>query len=136
MDWEIATRVSWIRNRILWKSESCWLLLKDGLVTLRSEDHGLIFSVPLAEVRASFPKVFPPLLISSIVIILTVRGQTYKLSFVPPMKYAGWNASGFGQAGGTGAGPTWSISDEDMKQAKGDIQLWRTTLEQPTNGGH
>lgn len=133
MDAELATQVHWIRNRILWKSESCWLLLEGGLVVLTSQDHRLIFRAPLAEVRASFPKMLFPFLYASMFAILTVRGQTYRLSFAPSMRYLGWKATS-DPLGGTSFGPSSAVSDKDVQQAKYDVQAWRAALERPPNG--
>lgn len=140
MDAELATQACRIRNRILWgRSEPCELRLTGGIVTYTSENHGLLFRVPLAEVRASFPTVLLPFLQHhNIGVKLTVHGKTYRLVFAW-VEYHGWQKApeDYAPAGYTWRGyrPRWSITREGVKSAKAAVQQWRAALEQPANGG-
>lgn len=133
MDAELAIQACRIRDRILWgRSEPCELRLRGGIVTYTSEDRGLLFRVPLAEVRASFPTVLLPFLFhSNIAVKLTVHGKTYRLIFAW-VEYLGWQLL-FGNE--ISFGPRWSITKEGVKSAKAAVQQWRAALEQPANGG-
>ncbi len=131
MDDELATPACRIRFRIVWmKSESGELRLESGRVTFTSENGRSVFSAPLEEVRASFPKVIFPIPCFGGGVKLAVHGKTYRLSFVP-VQYAGWTNSPCG-----GFGPTWSMSLKDFKPAKAAVRQWRAALEKPANSGH
>ncbi len=137
MDDELATPACRIRFRIVWmKSESGELRLESGRVAFTSENGRSVFSAPLEEVRASFPKVIFPIPCFGSGVKLAVHGKTYRLSFVP-VQYIGWtNSPGGGGFGGGGFGPTWSMSLKDFKPARAAVRQWRAALEKPANGGH
>jgi hypothetical protein len=133
MNAALATQACWIINRILWgRPEPGELRLEGGIVTFTSDGHGLVFRSPLAQVRASFPRVFPPFLHSSIGVKLTVRGKTYRLVFAWA-EYRGWQLR---PGGDISFGPRWSIAREGVKPAQAAVQQWRAALEKSTNGGH
>ena len=96
------------------------LRLEDGFIAFTSGGR-LVFRASLPEVRTSFPKVtffaFIPFFEAGIK--LTVRGNTYRLSFVP-YEYSRW-------------GSQWWFSGEDVKQGRAAVRQWRAVLGQPTN---
>lgn len=131
------TAAAWrVRYRImyLWiASEPGELRLEDGLLAFRSEDRGLVFRAPLAEVRASFPKLIFPIPCFGVGVKLAVHGETYRLSFVW-WRYTGWGTTP-GGGGSIGIGPTWSIPVKAFRPARAIVRQWRAVLEKPANGG-
>jgi hypothetical protein len=137
MGGELSTPACQIKSRVLWmKFEPGWLQLKDGLIVFKSEARGLLFRAPLAEVRASFPKVIFPVPYFGTGVKLAVNGKTYRLSFMRNFmqsQYIGWTGD---NSWSRGSGPTWSITREDAEPAKAAVQQWRTALGLPTDRGH
>ena len=103
MGGELSTPACQIKSHILWiKFEPGWLQLKDGLIAFKSEASGLLFRVPLAEVRASFPKVIFPVPYFGTGVKLAVNGKTYRLSFIRNFmesQYIGWTSDNLGGEG-------------------------------------
>ena len=127
MDGVLATPVCLMGHLGPWgKFEPGELRLEGGLVAFTWEDRGLVFRAPLQEVRASFPRMY-----FGAGAKMAVRGETYRLWFVPLQSMAGEQDTIDG--GTVVAGNKMLV--KDFGPARGVVRQWRAAFEQPTKGG-
>lgn len=109
------------------------LRLEKGFIDFTSGDGRPVFSAPLQEVRASFPRVtfFGPFPLFGTGINLAVGGRTYRLLLIPVEYEPG--EKGIGRIFGDPAssGPSLSFNWKDVKQGRAAVRQWRAALGQP-----
>jgi hypothetical protein len=116
----LATSAWLIGLPLLWaKPERGELRLEGGLVAFTLEESGLVFRVPVEEVRASFPKMY-----LGVGAKLAVRGKTYRLWFVPLVSISDPH------------GAHTSMAWQYFAPVRARVRQWRAALEPPTNGDH
>jgi hypothetical protein len=100
------------------------LSLSEGTVAFTSDAHGLVFSAPLEDVRARFPKLY-----FGMGIKLAVGGKAHRLWFVRWRSMRGERTS---EGRTVVVGSKFSVSD--IGPARDAVRKWRAVLSQPTDG--
>jgi hypothetical protein len=122
MDGGLTTSACLVGRLGLWgKADPGELSLSEGSVAFTSDAHGLIFRVPLQEVRARFPKLYFGLGIK-----LAVGDKAYRLLFVRLQSMRGQTDID-GQT--VVAGNQFLLSD--VGPARVAVRQWRSALSLP-----